>query len=99
MGAGLRCAVLDMAGASISDVDYIVIGNDSNANIPAKVAHVLRTPMESAASVVTPLVSPIALLVRSAAASEPALTVVLEDADAQWLDRMRHNARKLARRW
>lgn len=47
--------VLRIAGASLRDVDYVAIGNDSNANIAAKVRHVLRTPLASAASVVTHL--------------------------------------------
>jgi carbamoyltransferase len=51
-GQALR-TVLQMAGASIRDVEYVAVGNDSNANIPAKVARVLRTPIESAVSVLT----------------------------------------------
>ena len=35
---------LRMTGASLRDVDYVAIGNDSNANIPAKVKHVLKSP-------------------------------------------------------
>lgn len=46
-------AVLQMAGATIRDVDYVAIGNDSNANISAKVSHVLSTPLKSARGVVT----------------------------------------------
>ncbi len=46
-------AVLRMAGATIRDVDYVAIGNDSNANLAAKAARVLRTPVASARSVVT----------------------------------------------
>ncbi len=46
-------AVLRMAGATIRDVDYLVIGNDSNANIPAKVRHVLKSPLKSARGVAT----------------------------------------------
>src|ERR1700677_3297790 len=45
--------VLRMAGATIRDVDYVAIGNDSNANIPAKVRHILRAPFKSARGVVT----------------------------------------------
>src|ERR1035441_7297166 len=51
-GNALR-EVLRMAGATIGDVDYIAIGNDSNANLRAKVAHVLRAPFKSARGVVT----------------------------------------------
>jgi carbamoyltransferase len=47
--------VLRMAGATIRDVDCIAIGNDSNANLPAKIAHVLRSPFKSAAGVITHL--------------------------------------------
>ena len=46
-------SVLQMAGATIRDVDYIAIGNDSNANVPAKVRHVLKSPLKSARGVVT----------------------------------------------
>ena len=46
-------AVLKMAGASIRDVDHVAIGNDSNANLRVKVAHVLRTPFQSARGVLT----------------------------------------------
>ena len=45
--------VVRMAGASIRDVDYVAIGNDSNANLGAKAAHVLKTPLRSARGVVT----------------------------------------------
>ena len=45
--------VLRMAGASIRDVDCVAIGNDSNANIAAKVRHVLRAPLQSARGVAT----------------------------------------------
>ncbi len=51
-GEALR-EVLRMAGATIRDVDYLAIGNDSNANIPAKVRHVLRSPLRSAHGVLT----------------------------------------------
>jgi carbamoyltransferase len=51
-GHALR-EVLRMAGASIRDVDYLAIGNDSNANLGAKVSHVLATPFSSARSVLT----------------------------------------------
>src|SRR5689334_1241271 len=51
-GAALR-EVLRIAGASIGDVDYIATGNDSNANLGAKVSHVLATPFASARSVLT----------------------------------------------
>src|ERR1051325_11619547 len=46
-------AVLQMAGASLRDIDYVPIGNDSNANLQAKAAHVLRTPIKSARGVLT----------------------------------------------
>lgn len=46
-------AVLQMAGATVRDIDYLAIGNDSNANLGAKVSHVLRTPVKSARGVVT----------------------------------------------
>jgi carbamoyltransferase len=45
--------VLRMAGATIRDVDYIAIGNDSNANLGAKAAHVLKSPLKSARGVLT----------------------------------------------
>ena len=45
--------VLRMAGATIREVDYVAIGNDSNANIPAKVRHVLKAPVKSARGVLT----------------------------------------------
>ncbi len=48
-------AVLTMTGATIKDVDYVAIGNDSNANLSAKMSHVLRTPLKSARSVLTHL--------------------------------------------
>ncbi len=47
--------VLRMAGATIRDVDYVAIGNDSNANLGAKVSHVLWSPFRSARGVVTHL--------------------------------------------
>src|ERR1017187_732071 len=43
--------VLRMAGATLRDVDYVAIGNDSNANLGAKVSHVLRKPLKSAPGV------------------------------------------------
>ena len=46
-------SVLKMAGASIRDVDYVAIGNDSNANLGAKAAHVLKSPVKSARGVLT----------------------------------------------
>src|SRR5260221_14625337 len=46
-------AVLKMAGASVRDIDYLAIGNDSNANIQAKASHVLRSPLKSARGVLT----------------------------------------------
>jgi AcrR family transcriptional regulator len=50
------------------------------------------------AAEVSPLVSPILLLVRAAAATDPALATMLEGVDQQRLARMRHNARMLAKR-
>ncbi len=51
-GRAIQC-VLQMAGASVRDLDYVAIGNDSNANLQAKAAHVLRTPLKSARGVLT----------------------------------------------
>jgi len=45
------CEVLRMAGASIRDMDYIAIGSGSNANLGAKVGHVLRSPFKFARGV------------------------------------------------
>jgi carbamoyltransferase len=45
--------VLRMAGATISEVDYVAIGNDSNANLGAKASHVLKSPFKSARGVLT----------------------------------------------
>ncbi len=45
--------VLHMAGATLRDVDCVAIGNDSNANISAKVRHVLKSPLKSACGVAT----------------------------------------------
>jgi carbamoyltransferase len=45
--------VLRMAGATVKDIDYLAVGNDSNANIPAKVSRVLRSPLKSARGVAT----------------------------------------------
>ena len=45
--------VLRRAGASVREVDYVAIGNDSNANVPAKVRHVLKSPVQSARGVLT----------------------------------------------
>jgi carbamoyltransferase len=45
--------VLRMAGATIRDVDYIAIGNDSNANLAVKAGHVLKSPFKSARGVIT----------------------------------------------
>ncbi len=44
---------LRMAGATLRDVDYIAVGNNSNANLGVKVGHVLRTPIKSARGVLT----------------------------------------------
>ena len=46
-------SVLKMAGASIRDADYVAIGNNGNANLRAKAAHVLRSPVKSARGVLT----------------------------------------------
>ena len=45
--------VLRMAGATIREVDYLAIGNDSNANLGAKVGHVMKSPVKSARGVLT----------------------------------------------
>ena len=45
--------VLRMAGATLRDVDFVAIGNDGNANLGAKAAHVLRSPFRSARGVFT----------------------------------------------
>jgi carbamoyltransferase len=45
--------VLKMAGATLRDVDWIAVGNDSNANLGAKVQHVLKSPFKSARGVLT----------------------------------------------
>ena len=50
------------------------------------------------ASEVAPLVAPMLLLVKEAAATDPELLGLLEDSDAQRLTRMRHNAQVLADR-
>jgi AcrR family transcriptional regulator len=47
---------------------------------------------------VSPLVAPLLLLLRDAAASDPALASVLEAVEQKRLDRMRHNAGTLAQR-
>ena len=49
-------------------------------------------------SEVAPLVAPLLLLVRDAAATDPELVELLERSNAQRLERMRHNARLLAKR-
>ncbi|MEK7707309.1 MAG: carbamoyltransferase C-terminal domain-containing protein [Verrucomicrobiota bacterium] len=46
-------AVLKMASATVRDVDYVAVGNDSNANLAAKASNVLRTPFTSARGVFT----------------------------------------------
>ena len=43
--------VLQMAGASVKDVDYVAIGHDSNANKAAKIRRVLTNPARSAKAV------------------------------------------------
>lgn len=47
---------------------------------------------------VAPLVAPIHLLIRDAAASDPEMAALLRDSDRQRRERMRHNARTLADR-
>jgi AcrR family transcriptional regulator len=47
---------------------------------------------------VAPLVAPIHLLIRDAAAADPEMAVLLHDSDRQRRERMRHNARTLADR-
>ncbi|MCW2939282.1 MAG: putative transcriptional regulator, TetR family protein [Actinomycetia bacterium] len=47
---------------------------------------------------VAPVVSPIHLLIRAAAATDPDMAVLLHDSDRQRRERMRHNARTLADR-
>ena len=47
---------------------------------------------------VAPLVSPIHLLIRDAAATDPEMAALLDDSDRQRRERMRHNARTLADR-
>ena len=46
-------SVLQMAGATLRDVDWIAVGNDSNANLAAKAQHVLKSPFKSARGVLT----------------------------------------------
>jgi carbamoyltransferase len=46
-------SVLKMAGANISEVEFVAVGNDSDANLGAKAAHVLRSPFKSARGVLT----------------------------------------------
>ena len=46
-------AVLKIAGATVRDVDCVAIGNDSNANLAAKISHVFNAPLQSARGVVT----------------------------------------------
>jgi carbamoyltransferase len=50
---GAIAEVLRMARAMIRDVDFVAIGNDSNANLNAKVAHVVKSPFKSVRGVVT----------------------------------------------
>jgi carbamoyltransferase len=45
--------VLRMAGATIREVDYVAVGNDSNSNFAAKATHVLKSPFKSASGVMT----------------------------------------------
>ena len=49
-GQAVRC-VLDMAGASVVDLDYVALGHDHNANLPAKIARVAAHPIQSASNV------------------------------------------------
>jgi hypothetical protein len=48
------------------------------------------------ATEVAPQVAPIMMLVRAAAATDPAMAELLAEADRQRWDRMRHNAQRLA---
>ena len=48
-------SVLKMAGVTMRDVNYVAIGNDGNANIAAKVRHVLGSPAGSIKGVATHL--------------------------------------------
>jgi len=43
--------VLEIAGADLKDVDYLAVGHDNNANLPAKVRHVVSNPVKSLSSV------------------------------------------------
>jgi hypothetical protein len=47
---------------------------------------------------VAPLVAPVHLLIRDAAATDPEMAALLRDSDRQRRERMRHNARTLADR-
>ncbi len=49
-GQAIRC-VLGIAGAEVKDVDYVALGHDHNANLPAKVAHVAAHPIATASNV------------------------------------------------
>ena len=60
--------------------------------------HTLIRKLGVLASEVAPLVSPILLLVRAAAASDPQLSALLADDSAHRLERMRHNAKSIADR-
>jgi AcrR family transcriptional regulator len=60
--------------------------------------HAIVQQWGALAAEVSPLVAPIMLLMRSAAATEPSLVEMLAEANEQRLTRMRHNARKLSRR-
>jgi len=43
--------VLEMAGANVTDVDYVALGHDNNANLSAKIKHVASNPVKSINSV------------------------------------------------
>ena len=64
----------------------------------AKDPHAIVRAWGTLAAEVSPRVSPLLLLVRAAAQTEPALVDILEQDSAQRLARMRHNAQRLADR-
>ncbi|MEI6236776.1 MAG: carbamoyltransferase C-terminal domain-containing protein, partial [Planctomycetota bacterium] len=49
-GQAIRC-VLDMAGAKVSDVDFVALGHDHNANMSAKIGRVVANPIATASNV------------------------------------------------
>jgi carbamoyltransferase len=48
-----RSSRFENGRATVRDVETVAIGYDSNANLAAKVAHVLKTPIESAPALIT----------------------------------------------